>query len=557
MLTKLEPIKKKWNELTLNKKALLAAAVASSLAVSAVSVYKFNEPDYVSVMSHLDRASMQKIIPALETAKIEFKISPDNTTLFVDKSQEDAASIILAKDGLPLAPTSGYSHLANSKTPYLTRSAEQQLERQVLEENVEIAIKRIKSIQDVDVSLALSENSAFLQDVKPSTASVVLTVKNGHTLTQAQIQGITNIVANAVPNLEPKNVAIIDQTGRILSVANDENGDIPTQLSHKMEIERIISQKITQVVAPIVGLDNLRVNVSADINYDHTELTSDAPIADNVILSKQSDTNYDKSMVGAQGVAGALSNEPPKHASFDKKIKSQSDDDAGKGVSHKNVTTNYVVGKTITHTKKASGDVDKLSIAVLIDSASINPKDKESILATIKPIVEASVGFDAKRGDTISIDTTAFKNVKKPSKATESAYSQLLSDIAHPSLDSLKTALKYLLDGLLFLALYMMFFRPIIKTLNKSETEDEVEQADTSIETTGDSNHIPAALTPEEIAKMHHQNLKNTALDHLQNNPDAAKDVFKSWIQDIDLKPKKDVDIEVPAAEEDTTEGEK
>ena len=554
MLTKLEPIKKKWDGFSLNKKALLSASVISSLAVSAISVHKFNEPDYISEMSHLDRASMQKIIPALEAAKIDFKISPDNSTLFVDKSQEDEASIILAKDGLPLTPTSGYSHLTNTKTPYLTRSAEQQLERQVLEENVEIAIKRIKSIQDADVSLALSENSAFLQDVKPSTASVVLTVKNGQILSQAQIQGITNIVANAVPNLDSKNVAIIDQTGRILSISDDANGDMPTQLTHKMELESIISQKITQVVAPIVGLKNLRVNVNADINYDNTEMTSDAPLQENVILSKQSDTNYDKSLANAQGVAGSLSNQPPKHASFDKKIKPQADDDSGKGISHKNVTTNYVVGKTITHTKKASGSIAKLSIAVLIDSAAINPKDKATILATIKPIVEASVGFDAKRGDTISIDTSMFMNNAKPVKPSQSAYKQLLSDITNPSVDTLKSALKTVLEGLLLLTLYLMFFRPIIKTLNGKDVEIASGDKNEGELANGESS-IPPALTPEEIAKIHHQNLKNTALNHLQNDPDAAKDVFTSWIKDIDLKPKEQGDEKV--TNEESTEGHK
>ncbi|UKA04617.1 flagellar basal-body MS-ring/collar protein FliF [Photobacterium damselae] len=542
MLTKLEPIKKKWNELSLNKKALLTAAIASSIAVSAFSVYKFNQPDYVSVMSHLDRVSMQKIIPALESAKIEFKISPDNTTLFVDKSQEDAASIILAKDGLPLAPTSGYSHLENGKTPYLTRSAEQQLERQVLEENVEIAIKKIKSIQDVDVSLALSENSAFLQDVKPSTASVVLTIKSGHSLTQAQIQGISNIVANAVPNLEPKNVAIIDQTGRILSVANDENGDIPTQLSHKIEIERIIAQKITQVVAPIVGLDNFRVNVSADINYDHTELTSDEPNANHVVLSKQSDTNYDKTMGGAQGVAGALSNEPPKHATFNKKIKPQSDEENGKGVSHKNVTTNYIVGKTITHTKKASGDIEKLSIAVLIDSSSIKPKDKAAFLKTIKPIIEASVGYDQKRGDTISIDTTQFQIKAEKKQPEESAYSQLLDEFKNPSTSTLEKCLDYFLNLCLFLALYFMFFKPILKALRQEDEPTGSESSETSSSATDSNDQLAANLSPDDIAKMHHENLKKTALNHLQNHPDAAKDVFNSWVKDIDLKSKNDIE---------------
>ena len=548
MLKKLEPLKNKWNKLSLNKKSLLSAAIVSGVAVSAVSVYKFNQPDYVSAMSNLDRVSMQKIIPALESAKVVFKISPDGATLFVDKSQEDLASIILAKDGLPIAQTSGYSNLTNTKTPYLTRSAEQQLERQVLEENVEIAIKKIKDIQDVDVSLALSRNSAFLQDAKPSTASVVLTVKNGHSLTQSQVIGITNIVAHAVPNLDQKNVAIIDQTGRILSAYGDGSSDIPTRLSHKLEVEQVISQKITQVVAALVGLDNIRINVNADLNYDKTELTSDAPVMDSVVLSSQSDTNYDKSIGSAQGVAGALSNEPPKHATFDKKLKPQDTNDKEKGVSHKNVTTNYVVGKTITHTKKSFGGIDKLSIAILIDSRSFPVLKKESaaykkrLISTVTALSEASVGFDSKRGDTISVEALKFNTTTTLKTKQPSAYTQIIDSIKNPSMSAISALFNYMCEGVLFMVLYLLFFKPIIKSINKKDDEDSslsedvVDGANGTL-TNNNSNHqsTTSDMSPDEIARIHHQNLKEIALDHLENNTEAAKDVFSSWINNVDL----------------------
>ncbi|WP_181318340.1 flagellar basal-body MS-ring/collar protein FliF [Photobacterium kishitanii] len=536
MQDKLNKIKDSFESLSFNKKALASAILMSGIAVSGLSIYKLNQPDYVSVISGLDRGSLQKIIPALETAKITFKISADDTTLFVDSDEADQASIVLAKNGLPGKPTSGYDHLRNTDSPYLTKSAEDQLSRQVLEENVASAIKKLTPIADVQVRLALSKNSQFLQDVDPASASIVLTVKQGQHLNKSQIQGIANLVANAVPNLSTDNVIILDQTGRVLSSSDDLVGAASSQLDHKLQIEKELTNKVTEVIAPIVGLDSVRVNVNATVDYNRTELTSETPADKTVILSQQKEISYDKSLTGGQGVPGSLSNEPPKHSKFDKSPKSAPEDDNNSGVSHKNITTNYSVGQTIEHTVKSSGSIKKLDVAVLIDSSA----DKNLPIDKITALVKSSIGFNAERGDTVTISDVAFKKIEPQKEEV----------IPFTSTALFKTILKFGENVALLILFYFLFFRNALKIFKKEDkTTEDASGADNTI-IDADKNEVensekdidPIVLSDEEIS-IEYDRLKNKTSEMFNSSPDAIRDVFTSWLNNIDFT-SNDVDEE-------------
>ncbi|MCY9860979.1 flagellar basal-body MS-ring/collar protein FliF [Vibrio coralliirubri] len=512
-----------------NKKVLLGGALAVSIAATGFTFNQLSQPSYVTMMTDLDPVSMQSIIPLLEAEGIPFTVAPNNSTLLVDRDSVQIATNVLAKNGLPAKPMAGYDHLNNSNSPYITKSTEEQISRQVLEENLAASILQIEAVDAAVVRLAVAKNSQFLRDVEPTTASVVLTLKRGMSLNRAQITGIVKMIAFSVPNLPEENVIILDSTGRALSKGNDAvmgNGNTASELKETIEYQ--LRQKIVEVVAPIVGLDDVRVNVEADINFDKVENTKEEPVETTVILSQQIEKSFDPELAGGGGVVGAVVNQPPEHTSFDEKPKNQTADTSEDGVSHIKETTNFSVGKSITHTVQSVGKIQKVNVAILFDQKELTAAEITALTDTITSLAQSSIGFDQARGDTIDVRAMNFVDAEVAVVEPTPIYE---TKIAKDAIEAGKWM------GALLLV-WLLFWRPLVKALGKGSRRDEETDemvADSAISTDADDMTVSSTLSTEateaefelEVAK---------AIEIMKEKPVESQNVLRGWVANLSLE---------------------
>ena len=547
MQDKFNQLKENVSAMPFNKKALLGGALAVSIAATGFTFHQLSQPSYVTMMTDLDPVSMQSIIPLLEAEGIPFTVAPNNTTLLVDRDSMQLATTVLAKNGLPAKPTAGYDHLNNSSSPYITKSTEEQISRQILEENLEASILQIEAVDAAEVRLAVAKNSQFLRDVEPATASVVLTLKRGMSLNRAQITGIVKMIAFSIPNLPEENVIILDSTGRALSKGSDAvmgNGGTAAEL--KESIEQQLRQKIIEVVAPIVGLDDVRVNVEADINFDKVENTKEEPVETTVILSQQIEKSYDPELAGGGGVVGAVVNQPPEHTSFDEQPKNKTADSKDDGVSHIKETTNFSVGKSITHTVQSIGKIQKVNVAILFDQNELTPEEITALTETITSLAQSSIGFDQARGDTIDVRAMDFVEPELPVVEPTPIYE---TKIAKDAMEAGKW-----IGGLLLV--WLLFWRPLVKALGKGERREE--EADKLLE--------EAALTPnaDETSLSNQLSTEATeaefelevakAIQILNEKPIESQNVFQGWMANLSLEDLMNLEEEEKDEEEDRLE---
>ncbi|ELP6119123.1 TPA: flagellar M-ring protein FliF [Vibrio vulnificus] len=520
MQQKIENIRSNWSKLDFNKKVYVGGAVAVAIGLSSFGVTQLTQPQYRTMMTDLTPQTVESIIPVLEAEQIPFKLSNNGEILLVDNSYHEQANIAIARSGLKSSTVSGYDHLNNTGSPYQTKSAEEQLSRRVLEENIAMAIQGIESVQSAQVRLAMSRNSQFLRDVEPSTASIVVEVKKGAQLTKGSIEAITRIAANSVPNLAVEDIVVVDNTGKLLSGSGGgigENAD--TANEHKTKVESDLKFKILSIIGPIFGADNVRISVDAEIDYSQQERTEERPLETTVILSQQKDMTFDQSLSGGQGVPGALSNQPPGHAGFEENSAGATQAEQDQGIKHKKVITNYSVGKSITHTIMPVGKVTGLSVAVLVDSASIS---EGTDLKALELLVASSAGLNTENGDSLVLQAQAFKAQVETTENETSFFDSPL----------FWTAIEYLKRAFGFLIVYLLIFRPMFNLLSSALTgskEGENNEESNNNSTESIVENTGTNVRSQEIEVDPYQREMEAANYILDHHVDSAQKVAELW----------------------------
>ncbi|MDK9793916.1 flagellar basal-body MS-ring/collar protein FliF [Vibrio sp. D431a] len=464
MKQRIDSLLANWSEFSLNKKFAVALATgvigvgATALTVSLTS------PDYTIYMSNIDNRDIQEVVATLDANKINYKIGRNNT-LLVDSAQHDVTRAALARDGLPSKGHDGYALLSTATNVYTSQVKENLFKNQILEEEMSKLINTIDGVESSKIKLALSKESQFLRDTDPASASVVLTLKRGAALSKGQIHGIINIVSSGIPNLPPENVTILDQTGRLLSqIGEDYFGG--NHLDYRQSYERELRSKITEIVAPIVGLDSFRVNVSTSFNFDRVENTTETPVDSTVIISQQKETTYDQTLSGGAGVPGALSNQPPEHAKFSDKPVSANTGSDENAIGHQKTVTNYSTGRSITHTKNASGKLETTSVAIVFDQTDKTPEEVASISQSIQTLVSASLTFVEGR-DKITVQAMNFYKAPEVVEPEPEFWE-------HPLFKQGMTGAKYLLFALVLFLAWRSLLNRIAPVSKKSDELEEI-----------------------------------------------------------------------------------
>lgn len=405
-------------------RALFLLGAAGLIAVVTAAWLWSTSPNYGVLFTNVSDRDGGAILAQLSQMNIPYR-SSDGGTILVPADKVHEARLKLASQGLPKGSIVGFELLENQKFG-LTQFQEQLNYQRGLEGELARSIQTLAPVAAARVHLALPKASGFLRDKEPPTASVLLQMHPGQTLDRAQVAGIVHLVASSVPELNPKNVSIVDQHGDLLaSQADGVVGLNSSQLDYLSQIEATTIKRIEDILEPIVGRGNVRAQVTADVDFSNID-TEDETYkpnqgADRASIRSQSSTESSQAASDkAQGIPGALSNQPPVPATAPINGPAPplnppaAGNTATSGNTHHEQTINYEVDKNIRHMHSASGQIKRLTAAVVVNNKAAEggqgagtPWDAKEI-ENLQALVRQAMGYDEKRGDSLNLVNAAF-----------------------------------------------------------------------------------------------------------------------------------------------------
>jgi flagellar M-ring protein FliF len=349
-----------------------------------------------------------------------------------------------------------------------------------LETELARTITNLQAVEGARIHLALPKQSAFVRDRRHPTASVFLQMKPGRRLESEQVTAIVNLVASSIPELESKQVTVVDQQGRLLSSpeANSEMAEREKQMEIARALEERYTHRVEQLLAPLIGAGRVRAQVVADVEMSSTEEAREQYRPESqIIRSEQMAEETSRTGAGSQGVPGALTNQPPApgvalppgQTTAQAAAADPSNPNAGATPpdnTSKQATRNYEIDRTVAYTKQPAGRLKRLTVAVLVDNLRTTAEDGTVTETPLSPeqlenvtrLVKDAVGFSDSRGDSVNVVNASFRGDTKPEDiATDKIplwEQPLVRDIAK------------LLSGLIvLLVLVLSVLRPLVRGL--------------------------------------------------------------------------------------------
>ncbi|WP_036137012.1 flagellar basal-body MS-ring/collar protein FliF [Luteibacter sp. 9135] len=415
------------------RQLFMLAGIAGAVAIGIAAVMWSRAPNYGLLYGGLEQKDAAAVTQALQAGNTPYTLSTDGSSIFVPAADVAGVRLKLAGQGLPQG--SAAAALPQADSPFgMSDMAERSRYQSMLETDLSNTIAGLQSVRGARVHLALPKPSAFVRDNKPASASVVVSLYPGRQLDQGQVAAIVHLIAASVPELDTRQVSVIDQTGNLLTVSDPDSasaiGDSRLRLSNR--IESTYTQRVEDLLTPLVGAGKVRAQVFADLDFSQTEKASETFNHDNPALRSEqtsSDTRTEPNANANAGVPGALSNQPPNTGGNP----TAANPAAGNGKpggqnastqaaatptqQTQNATRNYELDRTVSHVTDPAGKVARLSVAVVVDNKQVVGKDGKSTSVPFTPeeltrlteLTKNAVGFNATRGDSVSVINEAFR----------------------------------------------------------------------------------------------------------------------------------------------------
>jgi flagellar M-ring protein FliF len=407
-------------KLSLARQIGLMLALAFSVAIGVAVVLWSQTPSYSLLMTNVAEKDAAEILEILDKQGVDYKVETGSAAIMVPTDDVRELKMKLAALGLPRSNSLGYELLDKETGFGTSKSAEALRFQRALEGEIARTITSIQNIKSARVLLAMPKQSVFIRKRKKPSASVIVKLYQGRSLEKNQIQSIVHLVASSVPLLEPEQVTVVDQKGRLLNTKDSSDDMYLTskQFEYKKQIEDHLMARINNILSPVVGMDGLRVQVSADVDFTVTEKTQEMFNPDLPALRSEQVQEQQSSLSAIQGVPGALSNQPPP-AGVAPEIAIGQEASANAKTpqsASKSAVRNFELDKTITHTRMATGQLRRLSVAVVIDNQRIygeagevinRPYSQEDV-NRFTDLVKQAIGYDVSRGDQVTVSNVTF-----------------------------------------------------------------------------------------------------------------------------------------------------
>ena len=405
----IESVLEKLQTLSLVQKVTLGTLI---LGMGLAGFFLFNRANdsYDVLYSNLSLPDAAATVNKLKEVKVPYRLADGGTTVLVPKDQKSEMMLETADE---LTSSQGVS-LAKIP-PVLQGDVQKEWLKKFNSDEISTTLQSIQGIRDAKVMISTPEESVFTEKDDPIRASVMLVVEPGFRLEQKQVTTIKNLVSHAVPGLTPEQVVISDNYGNSLDDSPTANGTMQTRETRKSQMETALQKKLTDLIEPIVGEGNAVLSVSMDLNFDQAraniktikpEIIKDDQ-ATGVIVSQQSESEeYEGAKKDEKGTPGAESNTAPSYKTKEDKDKND------KRYTNKKETTNYAHSEETKEVVYASGEVQRITIAVAMNKVLTEAETSE-----IKEMLANAAGLNLDRGD--SVDVKGFKFSESPNKKNE------------------------------------------------------------------------------------------------------------------------------------------
>jgi flagellar M-ring protein FliF len=409
---------------------MLGGGAAALVAVVIGLAMWGSQGDYKVLYANLSDKDGGAILAQLSQMNVPYKNADGGNAILVPADKVFEVRLKLASAGLPKGSVVGYELMDNARFGQ-TQFQERLTFQRGLEGELVRSIGSLAAVQSARVHLALPNQNGFFREQQKPSASVLLTLNPGRTLDRAQIAGIVHLVSSSVPDLSPKAVSVVDQTGTLLSdsESNGAQGGLDAnQLRYVSQIEATLQKRIFDILEPVVGRDNLRATVAAEVDFSQVESTSEefkpnqGDPATAAIRSQQSTEQSNGASPTPAGVPGAASNQPPVPATAPingpaQQLQAAQGQQQGNSSSRRDKVTNYEVDKTVRVTRNATGQIKRLNAAVVVNhrvttdakgKTTSTPLTAEEV-DKLTALVQESIGFSKERGDSVKVINAPFK----------------------------------------------------------------------------------------------------------------------------------------------------
>lgn len=535
-----------------NPKIALAVSAAAAISIIVAFTLWIQSPSYRVLFSNISDQDGGAIVTQLTQMNVPYRFDERGGAIMVPADKVYEARLQLAQQGLPKGGAIGFELLDQEKFG-ISQFSEQVNFQRALEGELSRTIETIGSVRSARVHLAMPKPSLFVREEKQPTASVTVHLDNGRTMDAGQVSAISYLISSAVPGLNADHVTIVDQTGRLLSQKGDQVQQT-SRLKYTSEVETDFQRRIQAILTPIVGSQNVHAQVTAQIDFTTHEQTAEQfqPNSAPEKMSIRSRQTSDAQQGGASsvgGVPGALSNQPPTPATAPltqpagtATPAAGNQPAAGAGNtpaatnapattipfnSNKDATTNYELDRTLTHIKRSTGSIERLSVAVVINhlqdkDGALVPLTKDQ-MAQVNALVKEAIGYSEARGDTLNIVNSAFSTAD--------------DEISPPlwkqpeMIDLFFAIIRYLLIGIVAFMLWRKAVQPAWLrhqelALQRLELEKEARQAKIDELVRKNESSAKAKAQARVDTEVGSQNLREMA----EKDPQTIALVMRQWL---------------------------
>lgn len=525
--------------LPLKSKLALVAGLIGLVGVLAALTLSSRDGDYKLLFANLSEKDGGLVIEKLQQMNIDYRFSDGSGAILVPANRVYELRMKLTSAGLPRGDTQGYDLLDKSPVFGRTQLRERMDLQRAREGELVRTIGTIASVASARVHLAMPNQNGFFREQERASASVVLTLHPGRSLERAQIAGIVHLVSGSVPDLKARDVSIIDSSGALLNPQDGSGGLDSMQLEYRKQLEAGYLKRVLDLLEPIVGRDNLRASVTADIDFAQVESTAEeykpnqggAPAT---IRALRTEENAQPGVSLPSGVPGAASNQPPTPATAPVNGPAAPLQAAQGSMSgtqgRREAETRFEVDRTVRVTRNATGVVRRLNAAVVVNDRSktdakgkttttpLTPQELEKLTA----LVQEGIGFSKERGDSVRVINTPFHVEQMPKVDDLPLWQQTWVQ------DLLRAGAAPVALTLVALLIVFSLVRPALKAALAAPAGPVGGQLDAVV---GDPQALPGvAHEPPALAAPTQPPALDRARLLAKENPAAVAGIMRGWV---------------------------
>ncbi|WP_045219206.1 flagellar basal-body MS-ring/collar protein FliF [Desulfonatronum thioautotrophicum] len=515
-----------WSDSSVPQRIMVGGLAAAMVLIFFLLVYWIGRPDFAVLYDRLTPEDASRVTAMLQNNNEPYRLEDNGQTILVPADRVHELRLRIAGEGALRGPGLGFELFDDVKlgqTDFIQRINYQR----ALQGELSRTISEFPEVDSARIHLVIPHRSLFIEEQSPPSAAVILTMRQGASLDNRQVQSVVNLVTSAVEGLTPEHITVSDTSGRILyqpRVSDTFEGMTSTQLEYKLQLEQSLERRINQMLAPLYGHGHVIAKVNTELDFSRRTIHKELFDPDSSVV--RSEQRSDETSVGQSNLEAGVP-EP----------QFQGDGFAGQGTFQESTrsssTTNFEINREEQQIVMPLGELQRLSVAVIVDGTYepaaegqghlFVPRSAEE-LQRIEQLVRNAIGFDGARGDSVEVSSISFGG---PEVIPPPGLADLILDYG-------RQFGKPILNFLLVLLFLLLVVRPVVLAMIRPRVAEQEDMAMDELE--GETAMALESAEDQEseamLAQRRLEELKQTTADLLQKNMEQSIHVLKIWLKE-------------------------